>query len=140
VDDLKRYVRQLEQKNDDLEKHYRASQASIDDFEAQLNGVIERNVLLESELDEKEHLKALVQRMRDETRDLRSELNVKKEDSNRSVVEAQKPPSARPHRTTPLSIVNDLLRKMGALESKLATYHRPIKEEQPSSKRLALSS
>ena len=68
VDELKRYVRELEQKNDDLEKAYRAAEASIDDFEAKLNGVLERNVILESELDEKENLKAMVQRMRDETR------------------------------------------------------------------------
>jgi len=132
VDELKRYVRELEQKNDDLEKAYRAAQASIDDFEAKLNGVLERNVILESELDEKENLKAMVQRMRDETRDLRSELTVRSQsqDSNRTEV-VQVPPTVRPPpRTTPLSIVNDLLRKVGVIETKLAAYHR--KEEQPS--------
>jgi len=68
VDELKRYVRQLEQDNDKLERSYRASQASIDDFETKLNGVIERNVILEGELDEKDQYKAIIQRMRDETR------------------------------------------------------------------------
>merc|ERR1712048_319407 len=41
-----------------------------------LNIAIERNAFLESELDEKENLKMVVQRLKDETRDLRQELNV----------------------------------------------------------------
>ncbi len=68
VDELRTYVRSLEQKNDDLERSHRAALGSIEDFEAKLNGAIERNVILESELDEKEGLKAVIQRMRDETR------------------------------------------------------------------------
>jgi len=68
VDELRNYIRQLEQKNDDLERSYRAAIVSVEDFETKLNGAIERNVMLESELDEKEGLKALVQRMRDEAR------------------------------------------------------------------------
>ena len=50
--------------------------ASLEDFEGRMNSAIERNAFLESELDEKEALKAAVQRMKDETRDLRSELKV----------------------------------------------------------------
>lgn len=41
---------------------------SIEDFELKLNQAIERNVYLESELDEKDNLKAMVQRLKDETR------------------------------------------------------------------------
>merc|ERR1712013_863390 len=41
-----------------------------------MNAAIERNAFLESELDEKENLKMAVQRLKDETRDLRSELKV----------------------------------------------------------------
>lgn len=41
---------------------------SLAEFEVKLNSAIERNVLLESELDEKENLKAMVQRLKDETR------------------------------------------------------------------------
>ena len=41
-----------------------------------LGGPTERNAFLESELDEKDNLKAAVQRLKDETRDLRSELKV----------------------------------------------------------------
>jgi len=43
---------------------------SIEDFEAKLNLAIERNAFLESELDEKENLKSMVQRLKDETRGL----------------------------------------------------------------------
>lgn len=41
---------------------------SLAEFEVKLNSAIERNVLLESELDEKENLKTMVQRLKDETR------------------------------------------------------------------------
>ena len=48
----------------------------MEDFESRLNAAIERNAFLESELDEKEALKASVQRMKDETRDLKAELRL----------------------------------------------------------------
>lgn len=56
--------------------NFRSTLASLEDFEGRLNAAIERNAFLESELDEKESLKAAVQRMKDETRDLRSELKI----------------------------------------------------------------
>ena len=71
-----RYVRELEQQNDDLERAKRSTLASLEDFEGRMNAAIERNAFLESELDEKETLKMAVQRLKDETRDLRSELKV----------------------------------------------------------------
>jgi len=73
---LNRYVRELEQQNDDLERAKRSTLASLEDFEGRMNAAIERNAFLESELDEKDNLKAAVQRLKDETRDLRSELKV----------------------------------------------------------------
>ncbi|XP_021960774.1 nuclear distribution protein nudE-like 1-A isoform X2 [Folsomia candida] len=141
-EEINHYVRQLEQKNDDLERSNRAAAMSIEDFELKLNQAIERNVYLESELDEKDNLKAMVQRLKDETRDLRYELQVTKQtadhvDSNR--LECTPPPApfnlAKSHQATlstptssskmsPLSIVNDLLRKVGALENKLTLYPR----------------
>lgn len=75
-DKLTRYVRELEQQNDDLERAKRSTLASLEDFEGRMNAAIERNAFLESELDEKEQLKMAVQRLKDETRDLRSELKV----------------------------------------------------------------
>lgn len=47
---------------------FRATHVSLGEFEAKMNSAIERNVLLELELDEKENLKAMVQRLKDETR------------------------------------------------------------------------
>lgn len=75
-DQLNKYIRELEQQNDDLERAKRSTLASLEDFEGRLNTAIERNAFLESELDEKEALKAAVQRMKDETRDLKLELKV----------------------------------------------------------------
>ena len=51
---------------------FRETLASLEDFESRMNSAIERNAFLESELDEKESLKSVVQRMKDETRDLRA--------------------------------------------------------------------
>ena len=74
--ELNTYIRELEQQNDDLERAKRSTLASLEDFETKMNAMIERNAFLESELDEKESLKAAVQRLKDETRDLKSELRV----------------------------------------------------------------
>ena len=59
--ELNTYIRELEQQNDDLERAKRSTLASVEDFESRLNSAIERNAFLESELDEKESLKAAVQ-------------------------------------------------------------------------------
>jgi len=74
--ELNTYIRELEQQNDDLERAKRNTLTSLEDFEARMNSAIERNAFLESELDEKETLKAAVQRMKDETKDLKAELRV----------------------------------------------------------------
>lgn len=65
---MSRYIRELEQKNDDLERSERAIGESIQAIEAALNIAIERNAMLESEIDEKESLKEKLQRLADETR------------------------------------------------------------------------
>ncbi|KAJ8786682.1 hypothetical protein J1605_006171 [Eschrichtius robustus] len=94
-DQLQKYIRELEQANDDLERakrcqtdtpsavlgsfaclSSRATIMSLEDFEQRLNQAIERNAFLESELDEKENLLESVQRLKDEARDLRQELAV----------------------------------------------------------------
>ncbi|XP_041672767.1 nuclear distribution protein nudE homolog 1-A-like isoform X2 [Cheilinus undulatus] len=75
-DQLHKYIRELEQANDDLERTKRATIMSLEDFEQRMNQVIERNAFLESELDEKENLLESVQRLKDEARDLRQELAV----------------------------------------------------------------
>lgn len=65
---MSKYIRELEQKNDDLERSERAIGESIQAIEAALNIAIERNAMLESEIDEKESLKEKLQRLADETR------------------------------------------------------------------------
>lgn len=80
-DRLTSYIRELEQSNDDLERARRALAASLEDFEGQLNQQIERNVLLENEVSEKEELECVVQRLKEEARDLRHELIVNKNSS-----------------------------------------------------------
>uniref|UniRef100_A0ABM5F0F2 Nuclear distribution protein nudE homolog 1 n=1 Tax=Pogona vitticeps TaxID=103695 RepID=A0ABM5F0F2_9SAUR len=176
-DQLQKYIRELEQANDDLERAKRATIMSLEDFEQRLNQAIERNAFLESELDEKENLLVSVQRLKDEARDLRQELAVQqKQEKPKAAVEA--PPeteradtavqatfsaSSTPAtywgsglgRSTPgtarrgfedsycgtpltpaarisaLNIVGDLLRKVGALESKLASCRNFVYDQAP---------
>lgn len=73
---LTSYIRELEQSNDDLERAKRALDASLQDFDTRLNQQIERNVLLENEIGEKEELQVVIQRLKDEARDLRQELMI----------------------------------------------------------------
>ncbi|KAM6957093.1 nuclear distribution protein nudE-like 1-B [Aplochiton taeniatus] len=168
---LHKYVRELEQANDDLERAKRATIVSLEDFEGRLNQAIERNAFLESELDEKESLLVSVQRLKDEARDLRQELAVRERSTDRmsapsSPTRDLEPtePAAQPSLSLPatpvgkdmehpfippkaltngcgspaltpsarisaLNIVGDLLRKVGALESKLAACRNLAKDE-----------
>ncbi|KFP63750.1 Nuclear distribution protein nudE-like 1, partial [Cariama cristata] len=178
-DQLHKYVRELEQANDDLERAKRATIVSLEDFEQRLNQAIERNAFLESELDDKESLLVSVQRLKDEARDLRQELAVRERQQEvtrksapssptldcekmDSAVQASLSLPATPvgkgsensfpspkgviHRnsipngfgTSPLTpsarisalnIVGDLLRKVGALESKLAACRNFAKDQ-----------
>lgn len=66
------YIRSIEQKNDDLERARRIVEESIHGIEAALNAAIERNAILESEVDDKERLKEKLQRLADETRGMYS--------------------------------------------------------------------
>ncbi|XP_034044247.1 nuclear distribution protein nudE homolog 1 [Thalassophryne amazonica] len=163
-DHLQKYIRELEQSNDDLERTKRATIMSLEDFEQRMNQVIERNAFLESELDEKENLLESVQRLKDEARDLRQELAVRQKDRRRSsslTKDPERPDLPCPSSTNPslpatpskpigsfvtppasrirrgdcltgsplttsarisaLNIVGELLRKVGNLESKLAS-------------------
>lgn len=65
---MTRYIRELEQKNDDLERSRRIVEESIAGIESAFHNAIERNAILESEVDEKESLKEKLQRLADETR------------------------------------------------------------------------
>ncbi|XP_056263027.1 nuclear distribution protein nudE-like 1-B isoform X2 [Pseudoliparis swirei] len=168
---LHKYVRELEQANDDLERAKRATMVSLEDFEGRLNQAIERNAFLESELDEKESLLVSVQRLKDEARDLRQELAVRERTTDRmsapssptldidnldSAVQSSLSLPATPvgksvehsftspkaltngcgnssltpsARISALNIVGDLLRKVGALESKIAACRNFAKDQ-----------
>ncbi|XP_067859328.1 nuclear distribution protein nudE homolog 1 [Heptranchias perlo] len=172
-DQMQKYIRELEQANDDLERAKRATIMSLEDFEQRLNQAIERNAFLESELDEKENLLVSVQRLKDEARDLRQELAVQQKpepirkpantssESENAIMQASTtmpstplmckgPSSGFPTsaiftkdgytgspltpsaRISALNIVGDLLRKVGALESKLASCRNFVWDQSPS--------
>lgn len=76
-DSLKNYIRELEQKNDDLERTNRVVSESVAGFEAMLNQAYEKNAMLEMEIDEKEQLQVNLQRLMDEARDLKQELKIR---------------------------------------------------------------
>jgi predicted RNase H-like nuclease (RuvC/YqgF family) len=67
-DSLKSYIRELEQKNDDLERTNRVVSESVSGFEAMLNQAYEKNAMLEMEIDEKEQMQINLQRLMDEAR------------------------------------------------------------------------
>ncbi|XP_053381571.1 nuclear distribution protein nudE homolog 1-like [Mercenaria mercenaria] len=180
-DELQKYIRELEQSNDDLERAKRATVVSLEDFETRLNQAIERNAFLESELDDKETLCETVQRLKDEARDLRQEIDVREKplsqsgsgattptnpqslesrlqnnthDNNNKPKSKNEPNGTINHidqggnitpnkgiptmnggtpltpsaRISALNIVGDLLRKVGALENKLASCRNFVKD------------
>ncbi|XP_047023877.1 nuclear distribution protein nudE-like 1 isoform X2 [Helicoverpa zea] len=165
------YIRELEQKNDDLERGQRVISESVSCIESLLNQAYERNAVLESEVDEIETLRVRLQRATDEARDLKHELKVmekvpkpKKGDEStiegslvnghisnpsRTQVEIETQTSLMSpqkreingngmtpsSRVTAINIVGDLLRKVGALESKLASCRGTVrpKEHSPNS-------
>ncbi|CAG8576879.1 2117_t:CDS:2 [Ambispora gerdemannii] len=71
-------TRELELHNDDLERTERAAQSSLMDLESKYNKAIERNVLLENELEGKNQLIVQVQRLKDELRDVNIEMAILK--------------------------------------------------------------
>lgn len=165
------YIRELEQKNDDLERGQRVISESVSCIESLLNQAYERNAVLESEVDEIETLRVRLQRATDEARDLKQELIVmervpkekKPDDSTNenTLVNGLSPNPSRTQveietqtslmspqkreingnamtpssRVTAINIVGDLLRKVGALESKLASCRGTVrpKEHSPNS-------
>lgn len=125
-------IRALEQSNDDLERAKRALACSVEDYEKRLNDQIEKNVLLEYELDEKEEDITNVEP--DDEREIMkappvannaNNSNASNKTSNSiTTVAVEEPPLpllSPSTRISALNIVSDLLRKVGALESKLAS-------------------
>jgi GTP-dependent phosphoenolpyruvate carboxykinase len=67
-DSLKVYIRELEQKNDDLERTNRVVSESVSHFETLMNAALEKNAMLEIEIEDKEQLRVHLQRISDEAR------------------------------------------------------------------------
>ena len=76
-EEMQRYIRELEQKNDNLEQTNRCAMFSLGEFETKMNEALEKNAILQSEMEAKDDLSETVQRLRDETRDLKQELAVR---------------------------------------------------------------
>jgi len=156
ISDLQKYVRELEHNNDNLERGNRAMMCSLEDFEKKLNEAIEKNALLENEVEDKEGLQDMVQRLKDESRDLHTELSTirrksfNKKPSDLDLQSGSPGPESAPNtpskeapiqngfvngipisssaKISALNIVGDLLRKVSALETKLASCRNIVRE------------
>lgn len=84
-DEMQKYIRELEQKNDNLEQTNRCAMFSLGEFESKLNEALERNSILEMELDDKDELAETVQRLRDEARDLKQEIAVRQQKAQKEL-------------------------------------------------------
>ncbi|XP_008211384.1 nuclear distribution protein nudE homolog 1-like isoform X2 [Nasonia vitripennis] len=69
-------IRKLEQQNDDLEKANRESKTAEEELEMQFNSVLEKLALLQTDVEEKEGLKVVVQRLKDENKELKQQIQV----------------------------------------------------------------
>jgi len=87
-------TRELEIGFDDLERNERAAQSSLMDLENKYNKAIERNVILENELEGKNHLIVQVQRLKDELKDVSIELAILKNKQDGEY--GPPPPSSEP--------------------------------------------
>lgn len=89
--------RSLEQELDDYDRKYRHIATSFEDMQKNYEAEVERNALLETEVSEGVKLKELLQREKDEKRDLKSELEIRTRIPNaKSVSDDQKPTLPRP--------------------------------------------
>jgi len=75
--DLRREKQRLEQENDQLERRVREAEASLHDLTEKMNKTLEENSFLQTELeDTKNRSQESIQRMKDEMRDIRLELEL----------------------------------------------------------------
>jgi chromosome segregation ATPase len=65
----------MEQQTDRLETHKRQLESSLGQSEGRLNSTLERLAFVENELESKRRLEADFQRLQDELRDMRNELD-----------------------------------------------------------------
>lgn len=89
-EEMQKYIRELEQKNDNLEQTNRCAMFSLSDFESKINDALEKNAILQSEMEAKDDLSETVQRLRDETRDLKQELSVRQKANFKNIMDPEK--------------------------------------------------
>jgi len=78
--DLRREKQRLEQENDELERRVREADASLQDLTEKMNKTLEENSFLQTELEDvKNRSQETIQRMKDEMRDLKLELEILRE-------------------------------------------------------------
>ncbi|KAL1921704.1 uncharacterized protein VTP21DRAFT_10346 [Calcarisporiella thermophila] len=124
---FKTRTRELELDNDDLERTERAAKCSLQDMETKYNKLMERCVILESEVEIKHQLGEQVQRLKDELRDTNLELALLKS-KQQSSVSAEMPTERR--RSTRLPKVstsmNGLSRSMNSAVDSAESPRSPV--------------
>ncbi|XP_019875607.1 nuclear distribution protein nudE homolog [Aethina tumida] len=90
--ELKELIRGLEQINDKWETSHRILEKTVNDIETAFNTAIERNALLELEVDEKDSLKEQFQRLLDEKIELFQDLKAKEKHTRKLKGAAPQPP------------------------------------------------
>jgi len=89
--ELRREKQRLEQENDELERRVREAEASLLDLTEKMNKTLEENSFLQTEFeDTKNRSQETIQRMKDEIRDLKLELELNGEPTGKEKHEASK--------------------------------------------------
>ncbi|CAG8568644.1 7340_t:CDS:2 [Gigaspora margarita] len=111
-------TRELELDNDDLERTERAAKSSLQDLENKYNKAIERNAILENEIEGKNQLIVQVQRLKDELRDVNIELAImkNKEDGEYGKTDASLDPNSNP-----VKMVQEMVGRVKSLEARLVS-------------------
>ncbi|KAI5651875.1 nuclear distribution protein nudE-like 1 isoform X2 [Phthorimaea operculella] len=140
------YVRELEQKNDDLERGQRVISESVSCIESLLNQAYERNAVLENLKQELKVIEKVPHKEKENSSEndntlvnghvsnARTQVEIETQTSisspqKREINGNAMTPSSR---VTAINIVGDLLRKVGALESKLASCRGSVRPKEHS--------
>lgn len=150
---LKQRIRVLEQTNDDFERIERVTTTSLSEIEQRYNHMVERAILLEQELEDKQRMQVEIQRLKDEMRDMDLELQIlrskyaQNQSSNHMHVDQEKtlPTNSAPLEFAPSSeatshskangnwnssstaIVQEMLSRVKTLERRLSTCRTVVR-------------
>jgi len=127
---LKKEKQLLETENDSLERKEREIQASLTDITEKLNKALEDNAWLQTELEEQnDRNKEIIQRLKDEVRDLKLELTVSSQPHR--LKEMNNAPKFENGGTTTgsINLVNDMLSLVKDMEKRLMSNGVSFKME-----------